>query len=913
MTEKEKEKEKEKEAGTRKAAREGAKGGQSFQATDPSPLSALWAGERWIRWMPPPIILPPAPKPHRLQVTQVIILLLPAHPPPPPLHFFLLLRFYFCFCFSTTLNLLSTRHVTVKAFTLFPSPPSSIRALEDRRQPAPTFVLSLQSLRLTTSSRHKSSSTMNHMGSPPLLPSEYSNTSTKRKRSISLEPAQQPTPPAKVPKPNANHLQINYLVRQYSENLPLISADDPLPSLLSLISDYDGVLQRHESMASNLGAKPLGPILVHRFERLFDGPPRVLKTHGKEGTTIGWLDVVDFAKSKPEQFNLEKMRDGVRVCQFYTKQCRVEISEDDYVLIASGIPQNMIPPQPIREDEEKELGTLEILEKNLGSVVQLADQVSARARQLKHTLKRRKNAILSRREAEAVAAEESRSPSIRGFDLGQPRYQSHTNGDRRASESPTSGFTAVNSKHPLPNERPSQRNGSPFELPRTVTQPTTNGMHGASAATRAELMSKFQTSSERATSIDPERRSSIPVSRSVPTKNKSSASKPYADSMEYAGALLNQASPVPIPNTPTSLLPHVKPSPADRYDDSGPYKADMMARMEQLSRGDRVQPPCDRCRRLHMDCLKNLTACLGCTKKHAKCSWNNVEEQELRDHPFVPRIHKEGGSDAGGSQSGGDGSRRKEYSREEGVRDEELLGEDTGDEDNDVGNTIGTERQHSVQSQSAPTITLTKEPGLERVEKLPPPVHSLPTPATQTTTPDLRAENSTPSAQSAPTPYKPRIAEVDVDKWMKDSEAKRPTPPTGTAQFQAPEANMSRPTLVQSDGINGPSNSANMEHIYSQLSSATRDNPSHGLPAEHVRVYIAGSEPIPPPEATMADSQPSPVNHGHPTPPLLAVSIPSQAEEITGMSSPPIELETTQTSTLEATKLPSPPLYEDAE
>jgi hypothetical protein len=32
-----------------------------------------------------------------------------------------------------------------------------------------------------------------------------------------------------------------------------------------------------------------------------------------------------------------------------------------------------------------------------------------------------------------------------------------------------------------------------------------------------------------------------------------------------------------------------------------------------------------------MDCLKNLTACMGCTKKHAKCSWKDVREEELRD------------------------------------------------------------------------------------------------------------------------------------------------------------------------------------------------------------------------------------------------------------------------------------------
>lgn len=194
--------------------------------------------------------------------------------------------------------------------------------------------------------------------------------SSKRPRSSSND-----LPPPKVAKtaPVQQSLQINYLQRLHTENLPLANTEDSLPAILRLIGDYEGVLQRHESIAGNLGACPLGPILLKRFERLFDGPPHILKSHGKEAN-VTWLDVVDFARNKPEQFNLEKMRNGVRVCQFYTKQCRVEISEEDFVLIASGMPQKLIPPQPIVEDEEKELGAIQILEKNLGQIVQLADQ-----------------------------------------------------------------------------------------------------------------------------------------------------------------------------------------------------------------------------------------------------------------------------------------------------------------------------------------------------------------------------------------------------------------------------------------------------------------------------------------------------------------------------------------------------------
>ena len=194
------------------------------------------------------------------------------------------------------------------------------------------------------------------------------SSSNKRARSPA---ADQPQPASKIPR--TNHLQINYLARQHKETIALITVNEKLPEQLRLVGEYDGVLQRHESMAGNLGACPLGPILLKRFERLFDGPPRVLKSHARD-SNVSWLDVVEFAQNKPEQFNLEKMRNGIRVCQFYTKQCRVEISEEDFVLIHSGMPQKLIPPQPILEDEEKELGVMDLLDRNLGQVIQLADQ-----------------------------------------------------------------------------------------------------------------------------------------------------------------------------------------------------------------------------------------------------------------------------------------------------------------------------------------------------------------------------------------------------------------------------------------------------------------------------------------------------------------------------------------------------------
>ncbi|KAL9622942.1 MAG: hypothetical protein Q9160_002660 [Pyrenula sp. 1 TL-2023] len=471
------------------------------------------------------------------------------------------------------------------------------------------------------------------MDNPTSFSSDNPN---KRPRSPSGELAHLPSKAART---QSQHLQINYLQRQYNDNIPLVTSDqDNLPTILRLIGDYDGVLQRHESIAGNLGACPLGPILIKRFERLFDGPPRILKSHGKE-TGVSWLDVVEFARNKPEQFNLEKTRNGIRVCQFYTKQCRVEISEEDFVLISSGMPQKLIPPQPIIEDEEKELGALEILEKNLIQIIQLSDQVSARARQLNHRLKNRKAAINSRRENEAAISKAfARIPTPPAFVPSEPPNGNNVaqpNGTT-ATGSPKGGFTAVNVPQGMSPDILTN-NIDPTSVLGLNTDKVTiiNGtdLRGASRETRDELMKRFFSTSERSNSHTMEediRRASPSVPR--PTVVPARTTRPRADSLELRGSLDSPsgAGAVAIPSTPASLLPHTKPTVTDR-DDGGPYKSEMVIRMESINRGERIIPPCDRCRRLHMDCLKNLTACMGCTKKHAKCSWKDVRESELRE------------------------------------------------------------------------------------------------------------------------------------------------------------------------------------------------------------------------------------------------------------------------------------------
>ena len=505
-----------------------------------------------------------------------------------------------------------------------------------------------------------------------------------------------------------------------------------------------------------------------------------------------------------------------------------------------------------------------------------------------------------------MPVEETRSPSIRGFDLGQPRY--HTNhqingGNPRASTSPQSGFIAVNSRYQLPNDRPSQHNGAPHEYPRTATQPHTNGgstMHGASAATRAELLTKFHTSSDRSPSeFDAARHSSLVVSRSsLPQKPKNSF-KPYADSMEYAGALLSAASPVPIPNTPASLLPYVKPSPTDRFEDSGPYKADMMARMEQLKRGDRVQPPCDRCRRLHMDCLKNLTACMGCTKKHAKCSWKDVEEQELKDHPFILRIRKEGegNSEGEGSRSGGDGSRKRQYSQERGVRDEELLGEETGDEEGDMGEKpAAQERRYSnMQPNSPPDVTVEKESIPERTEEMQHPAYALPAIASQSTTTERREEIANVDAVSghaSASPPKLPISDPDIDMIYSTSRDTAHTLLTPALKYQGPEASMHRYKANRVMSYSQPKE----ENIYTQLNDATHEELPKQAREKPLRVYTAGTESNQTATTTADEPQrsPEPQVSSSPTQAAMMQSHHDEHKEKRERSLPPLQRDTSQ-------------------
>ena len=269
--------------------------------------------------------------------------------------------------------------------------------------------------------------------------------------------------------------------------------------------------------------------------------------------------------------------------------------------------------------------------------------MSARARQLIHKMKNRRSAIIARRENEGEVKKAPLRSNASPMSPAEPNgTSSRPARSIETSQSPPMGFTAVNVRQAVPSE-PEKRVPEiqkPIAPPEdlfagssagNVTYINGRSIKGASPTERAELMKKFMTPGERdaVAATEDARRASMSAPR---TQSMVSASetRPRSDSNEqYSANLLNQpTSTVAIPNTPASLMPATK-APFIERDDGGPFKTEMVGRMESMRRGERVLPPCDRCRRLHMDCLKNLTACMGCTKKHAKCSWRDVRPDEL--------------------------------------------------------------------------------------------------------------------------------------------------------------------------------------------------------------------------------------------------------------------------------------------
>lgn len=303
--------------------------------------------------------------------------------------------------------------------------------------------------------------------------------------------------------------------------------------------------------------------------------------------------------------------------------------------------------------------------------------MSARTRQLNHKLRNRRAAIMARRETDGVKS----APAATIKDVPTTVVPVEANASSASvvrsvepSQSPPSGFTAVNVRQSLGGSLEGQSSlANELSTAERRESTSSNLLNGKSAEqSRPDYLDRFLTPQERAAGLNPDtvRRSSfrdysrdyryhVPSSNSPYQTDREKEKKPSESSQKAI-------SSVPIPGTPATLMPLPKAfTPATR-EDGGPFKADMVAKMETMERGERVIPPCDRCRRLQMDCLKNLTACIGCTKKHAKCSWKEVTAEELaasgiktdKDKEHVDEVMEDAPPSAG-ARKASDASRSK--------------------------------------------------------------------------------------------------------------------------------------------------------------------------------------------------------------------------------------------------------------
>ncbi|KUI72704.1 hypothetical protein VM1G_08124 [Cytospora mali] len=413
----------------------------------------------------------------------------------------------------------------------------------------------------------------------------------KRKRDVD-DTGQRPRDriPQPPPPQSGDGAHINYLSRATSTRLKLLQGDgEVFREVVKLIGEYEGVLSRHESLAANLGAKLTGPRLVRAMEGLFEEPLRITRRDPYIAEPVAWLDVVQYAKSNPSEFTLIASPDRGRYCTCYLKGNQIEITEDDWRLIKSGTLDrfNLAPPQPLEEDEDSELATIEILEQRLQVLIKKADEVARKARQLKYHLSGRKAAIDARRIVP--------SPPIRN-----------------------AGFQPLNHQHSQASSSKSK-----FDL-------------------RADLLQQF--TSSQPSRIPGQTSMSLPTTPVIPHG-------PHNSKMAVQTTHPSSSRPSPgVPDPQQSQQRSVTQS----YDPADAHRPLITARIEKLAKGDTIYPPCDRCRRLRVLCIKHLTACQGCTKKHAKCSWKGMMDEEVawlkRETSNANEVMDAG---EGGSGSGG--------------------------------------------------------------------------------------------------------------------------------------------------------------------------------------------------------------------------------------------------------------------
>lgn len=378
--------------------------------------------------------------------------------------------------------------------------------------------------------------------------------------------------------------------------------------------------------------------------------------------SITWLDVVTFAKANPDAFSPVTLPDGARCRQFMYNGLQVEIAEDDWRLIYSGALDKFPLEHIFQEDEAAELATLEIMLQRSSLLYNKADEVAARARFLNRRLEARRKDVAQQllRHADASVANAvtvssgfcaiNHPPRSGPGSCGSPPHDLH--GDllhqfmvasmqNQPPQGPPPGYYHYQQQHPFfGSALPAVATGlSPLAAPILEAppyQPLPVLTYPNAAEPAGTTSSPSPSPSSLASILAP-----VPVLAPSPTTSVPASSIPapvsivsFPGSSSLPAASASAPAPVPIPALPSTRARGRAGRGRGRRGAAGKdltpekHRALVLKKINTVHKGDVIFPTCDRCRRLRLQCVKHLSACRGCTKKHARCSWRNVTDDE---------------------------------------------------------------------------------------------------------------------------------------------------------------------------------------------------------------------------------------------------------------------------------------------
>ncbi|KAK4077442.1 uncharacterized protein Triagg1_3774 [Trichoderma aggressivum f. europaeum] len=410
---------------------------------------------------------------------------------------------------------------------------------------------------------------------------------------------------------------VNFVTRPDAPLLSFLPGDvDTFNDIIYLMGEYEGVLDRKESMAANLGAKLTGPRFLRGLERFFEGPIKIISANIYHQIT--WLEIVTFAKTNPEAFTVIPQPNGSRCCRFVYNGVQAEIIEDDWRLISSGALDRFPLEHTFEEDEAAELATLEILERRASYLHRKADELAARARVLHQRLELRTRDVARRQQflevgpsSSSASGSGSSSGSSSSFQaINQPPRPVITNPNGQPYDIHSDllhQFTIAAMQNSPPQGPPpgyQAQPGSPNGAPVAGHQGH-QGHQGPLAPPALEAPPYHPPPANVYPTMETAAPAPVPAPAPVAAPAQASAS----NSRSIATIALSQ---VVLPGDPASEV----------------HRPLVLQKTDTLNKGDIIFPPCDRCRRLRLQCVKHLTACRGCTKKHARCNWRNVTDDE---------------------------------------------------------------------------------------------------------------------------------------------------------------------------------------------------------------------------------------------------------------------------------------------